>query len=190
MTTRERWIIYPLLFLALSVALRDKLMRATVVDRITCRELAVVDANGNTLLRLNGDTGYTDSDVAAPPQLELASLLSIVDSEGQPLLALGRDQEGGGAMLAAFSPNRRPTVILRSNNSDVRLDLLENNGELGLMLGHRGDKSGLFAINKSGKAVPLVPVISNRKTQAGSKPNDRQKTTEPADTATPPKASP
>ena len=43
MTERERWVVYPLLFLALGAALRDKLIDRTTTKSIVCEELAVVD---------------------------------------------------------------------------------------------------------------------------------------------------
>ena len=39
MTERERWIVYPLLFLALGAALRDKLIKSTFSERVTCEVL-------------------------------------------------------------------------------------------------------------------------------------------------------
>src|SRR5882757_7727048 len=43
MTERERWVVYPLLFLALGAALRDKLVDRTTTKSIVCQELTVVD---------------------------------------------------------------------------------------------------------------------------------------------------
>ena len=43
MTERERWIVYPLLFLALGAALRDKLFDMTTTKSIVCQELTVID---------------------------------------------------------------------------------------------------------------------------------------------------
>lgn len=43
MSERERWIVYPLLFLALGAGLRDKLFDQTTSKRIVCQELTVVD---------------------------------------------------------------------------------------------------------------------------------------------------
>jgi hypothetical protein len=43
MTERERWIVYPLLFLALGAALRDKLFDRTTTKSIVCQELMVVE---------------------------------------------------------------------------------------------------------------------------------------------------
>ncbi|HVT27515.1 MAG TPA: hypothetical protein VHE81_05795 [Lacipirellulaceae bacterium] len=41
MTERERWVVYPLLFLALGVSLRDKLVDRTITKSIRCEELVV-----------------------------------------------------------------------------------------------------------------------------------------------------
>jgi hypothetical protein len=43
MTERERWVVYPLLFLALGAALRDKMVDKTTSRVIVCQELQVVD---------------------------------------------------------------------------------------------------------------------------------------------------
>jgi hypothetical protein len=42
MSERERWIVYPLLFLALGASLRDKLFDRTTTKRIVCEELTVI----------------------------------------------------------------------------------------------------------------------------------------------------
>jgi hypothetical protein len=43
MSERERWIVYPLLFLALGAALRDKLAGRTATGSIMCEELVIMD---------------------------------------------------------------------------------------------------------------------------------------------------
>jgi hypothetical protein len=49
MTERERWIVYPLLFLALGAALRDKLIDRTTTKSIVCQELSIVDEESTGL---------------------------------------------------------------------------------------------------------------------------------------------
>jgi hypothetical protein len=49
MTTRERWIVYPLLFLALGTAIKPKLVPA---ERVTCRFLEVVDQELRPRIRM------------------------------------------------------------------------------------------------------------------------------------------
>ncbi|TWT87542.1 hypothetical protein Mal64_30830 [Pseudobythopirellula maris] len=55
MSERERWIIYPLLFLALGAALRDKLLKLTRSQQIVCEQLVVVDSDGMPQTILDGD---------------------------------------------------------------------------------------------------------------------------------------
>lgn len=55
MSERERWIVYPLLFLALGAALRDKIIKTTESQRIKCQGLAVFDSNDQPLLVLGGE---------------------------------------------------------------------------------------------------------------------------------------
>jgi hypothetical protein len=40
MTERERWIVYPLLFLALGASLRDKLFNLTQAQTVVCEKLS------------------------------------------------------------------------------------------------------------------------------------------------------
>src|SRR5215212_10043758 len=88
MTERERWIVYPLLFLALGAALRDKLVDRTTTKSIVCQELSIVDEGApgqlsqRTLARIgrakptsggksvgyfqiNGDVELVDDELAA-----------------------------------------------------------------------------------------------------------------------------
>jgi hypothetical protein len=68
MSQRERWVVYPLLFLALGLALRDKLVppkslkaglilcdQLEVLGQADCRQLTVHDAAGQTMLVLGAD---------------------------------------------------------------------------------------------------------------------------------------
>lgn len=55
MNDRERWIVYPLLFLALGAALRDKLAKQTSAKQIVCEQLYLVDAEGRPRGVLTGE---------------------------------------------------------------------------------------------------------------------------------------
>jgi hypothetical protein len=68
MTERERWIVYPLLFLALGAALRDKLFDRTTSKSIVCQELTVVDAEpvGNRPVRVLAKIGRADPNPGLP----------------------------------------------------------------------------------------------------------------------------
>lgn len=55
MTDRERWIVYPLLFLALGSALRDKLAKQTRAKQIICEQLYLVDPEGRPVAAWQGN---------------------------------------------------------------------------------------------------------------------------------------
>ncbi len=105
MSQRERWIVYPLLFLALGIAVRDKLIpperldvgllrcdQLEVLDRVACQQLAVCDPQGIPRLAL---------DAAADGQL------SLVDRQGQTILILGADETGQRYGLFSVRGNGR-----------------------------------------------------------------------------------
>ncbi|WP_442484614.1 hypothetical protein [Aeoliella sp. SH292] len=79
MTERERWIVYPLLFLALGAALRDKIIKTTESQRIKCQGLVVVDSEDRPLLVLGAEQF---------PEMGIArDLLRVDQTESQILLA-------------------------------------------------------------------------------------------------------
>jgi hypothetical protein len=48
MSSRERWTVYPLLFLTLGIALKDKVTRSVDTDQLVCHRLFVTDQFGNS----------------------------------------------------------------------------------------------------------------------------------------------
>ncbi len=67
MTERERWVVYPLLFLALGASLRDKLVDRTVAKSIVCQELTVVDeGDGREPQRVLAKIGHTEATPDTP----------------------------------------------------------------------------------------------------------------------------
>jgi hypothetical protein len=68
MTERERWVVYPLLFLALGAALRDKLVDRTVTKRIECQELSIVDgdSDGRQPPHVFAKIGRTEATATSP----------------------------------------------------------------------------------------------------------------------------
>ncbi len=87
MSTRERWVVYPLLFLSLGIglnaaAIRDVLEprgRELNAGRIVCRELNVVGADGKPQTRLSATDGGE---------------ITLVDPEGGYEVLIGLDHEG------------------------------------------------------------------------------------------------
>jgi|1186.fasta_scaffold336286_2 hypothetical protein len=82
MTERERWIVYPLLFLALGVALRDKFV-GTTTRSIHCQELVVEDeASGNEQPRVIAKIGRFD----ASGRIEGLSVDGVINAKQYALL--------------------------------------------------------------------------------------------------------
>ena len=106
MTSRERWTVYPLLFLALGLAVRAGTiaegpvgeLRCESVDAgvVACRELVVVDAEGTVLVQVGplegGGGGIIIKDAAGIDSVAIGRLaesrdgaIQFFDAEGRPL---------------------------------------------------------------------------------------------------------
>jgi hypothetical protein len=80
MSERERWVVYPLLFLALGAALRDKLIDRTTARSIVCQDLSIVDeeTSGSRPPRVLATIGRTKEGGAS---LAIDGQLEIVDGD-------------------------------------------------------------------------------------------------------------
>lgn len=92
MSERERWIVYPLLFLALGSALRDKMLKQTTAERIICEKmycesLSLVDKQGRQLALL--ENGTLQLDAVRANNMDASNYLR----RGQPLAL---SASGGG----------------------------------------------------------------------------------------------
>jgi len=69
MSERERWIVYPLLFLALGASLRDKLFDQMMSRRIVCQELIVTEdgRGGRESMRVLARIGATEPTATGRP---------------------------------------------------------------------------------------------------------------------------
>lgn len=106
MTSRERWTVYPLLFLAIGLAVRaGSIATGPVVslrcesvdsDVVTCRELLVLGADGNVLVQVGplegGGGGIVLKDADGIDSVAIGRLaesrdgaIQFYDSEGRPL---------------------------------------------------------------------------------------------------------
>ena len=52
MTSRERWTVYPLLFLTLGITLKDKVTKEITTERVNCRSMVVTDREGKPQISL------------------------------------------------------------------------------------------------------------------------------------------
>jgi hypothetical protein len=121
MTERERWIVYPLLFLAIGAALRDKLFDRTTSKSIVCQELIVVDDDrgGNKPIRILariGGTEHTPSDPAREGQMFIDGQLLVEQLRAGSIVADNFAYRGipFAPTLRAIVPGVTPADVLRA----------------------------------------------------------------------------
>jgi hypothetical protein len=113
MPDRERWTVYPLLFLALGVSLKDKLTRSVATDRVDCKtlvceQLEVSGAqSGNRVTVLNGNVLCEGLEVKGPKPDQrvtvtqgniLCRTLVATDETGKQQLAVVSSNQDGGIL--------------------------------------------------------------------------------------------
>src|SRR5437016_4917791 len=103
MTSRERWTIYPLLFLALGISLRDKITSTVDLRSITCEVLSIVDHEGKQQLRLT------------------SGQMVLSGADGEPLVEIGnrrltrRAASGSAGELRLFGAKGHRLVTVGAN---------------------------------------------------------------------------
>ena len=109
MSTRERWIIYPLLFLTLGIVLRDKIVpqghfqaSELAAGRIHCGQLQVdqtIAAGGLTARGIQ------------------CGELVITGQNGRPTVVVGTDLKTKGGVVTTWSPAGLPLVLLQPTDA-------------------------------------------------------------------------
>ena len=84
MTSRERWTVYPLLFLTLGITLKDKVTKEITTERVNCRSMYVTDREGKLQISLTSTP---------------AGGLLRVPTPGGPLWMLGNTGSLSGLMF-------------------------------------------------------------------------------------------
>lgn len=115
MSDRERWTVYPLLFLTIGLAMRAVLVPpATMSDieavRLVCREIVVEDEDGTVVLHLGRVAGA-------------GGRLEINDRDGNALMAVGSrpaassEDDKSGSRTTAVRP--RAVIEFAGPDGDV-----------------------------------------------------------------------
>ncbi len=123
MSTRERWIVYPLLFLALGVALRDKLIppdtlrayalkvheidaeqirgEGVVAGQLECRDLktALATCRVATVASPGGDDGVRIGVVDGR-----GGQIEVCGKGGKVVALIGADRDGRGGIVETVTP--------------------------------------------------------------------------------------
>lgn len=126
MSNRERWIIYPLLFMTLGITIRGRLflpkartpgVKVEQVDAldVQCRSLTVTDADGATRLQI----GVTSSN---------AGQLEIYKGSEEMVVLIGTDQAGQSGLIEVFSSDKQVATYVgfREDEPGVFVNVLES----------------------------------------------------------------
>jgi hypothetical protein len=175
MSLRERWIVYPLLFLTLGIALRDKVIPpahsgnfnmnlkagSVVAPRIQCSEL-VCDQMKATQTQCN--------------------TMLVVGPNGQPVVVARADNKGHAGVVETFTAEGLQQVRLMSSNVGGMMSALERDGKLALILGDTGENVGLFAeVPGVSQLIPLtLPWRFENKPIESRKPETSKDSTAPS----------
>ncbi|MBN2022114.1 MAG: hypothetical protein JW809_04920 [Pirellulales bacterium] len=160
MSTRERWIVYPILFLTLGIALRDKIIPAELrplsvdtpaiacgrldVDDLRCATCTVVGPDGRTCARLRGMPSG-------------AGCLEIAGTGATPVLVAGMDAKGRTGQLELADNEGRLRAQLGSTEAGGFLTLMDPQREIEVVLGHDGEGLSLAGhFRRVGRQAPLT----------------------------------
>ena len=101
MSNRERWTVYPLIFMTLGIAVKDKITRVVQTDSVVCRELKVTDRQGKP-------------QVIVAPNMVVCHELLVTDRQGKPQVIVGSNASGGVVQLipaGAAIPPGQPRIM-------------------------------------------------------------------------------
>jgi hypothetical protein len=169
MSTRERWIVYPLLFMTLGIAMRDKVthrvsdatmtmdVAAIACPRIRCAELRV---------------GQVVCERMASNRSECHTLF-VHGPNNRPVVVAGNDNNTNAGFVETFRADGLPQIRLYSNNIGGMMTVFELGGKLMLSLGQLGREFGLFAeVPELGQlALLTLPFQAKPATQRPSLPS-------------------
>jgi hypothetical protein len=195
MSDRERWIVYPLLFLTLGIALRNQFFptrRFGAVDlragelsaqRIRCDELVVNDKADCREMKFGNAEGNvikSDRAVSVRSRAELAEChaLNVVNRKGQSLVMAGEDSISESGLFQTLDPNGIPLVQIRPSDSGGMVTAYGHRGKVLVEMGHRGRSFGVFAqYPQIGPPFPLttpVPSPSSLRAVPAPKPAEKE----------------
>lgn len=167
MSTRERWILYPLLFLTLGTVMRDKFFaqrhfRAVDVStseivahtvhcaeleaaRIKCREVAVGGPEGAEQVRMGTAPGG-------------GGRLVLSGKAGEPAVVAGVDDDGHSGSVQTFNSEGAVEVQLASTRAGGTVTTIRRDQKVYLVLGYQGPYYGVFAQSPElARGMPLTP---------------------------------
>lgn len=142
MSERERWIVYPLLFLAVFLGWRNQMPRSGDLDcqSIRCQRLLVTSPDGERSVEIASSAAQSGE-------------LRLFGADGRVALILRTDRTGNRGMLETRGSDRTAQTLIGSNSHGGFLKLFGNQDVPSLFLGHEGrlEVSGLLALSKKNR---------------------------------------
>ena len=175
MTTNERWVLYPLLFLALGIAVRDKVyppVRLAALEKVTvygemtankirCNQLEVgekircnqleVGKVECKVVTLTGPEGNEAIRMGVMPNL--TGRLEVCGANGQTLVVAGADRSGHSGVVQTLRDDGFPQVQLHSTPTGGVITTVDRDMNL-IIMGGFGRGVGVFGI-APGMARPV-----------------------------------
>jgi hypothetical protein len=154
MTDRERWTVYPLLFLTLGIAVKDKIVRLTDADTVNCKQLIIHDRQNRAQVVISSTPEggmLTDAGTIA------CKRLVVQDQQGRSQVVLAATPSGG---------------LVRTSGLGNGFDVL---------LGHTDRIGGLMFVDPAGVLHNLNPsiIVAKPMTKPAQEPAPETKAAEP-----------
>jgi len=194
MTTRERWIVYPLLFMTLGIALRDKLLPASAVvaKKIRCTELqarkvqcGAVTARTLGCMRVTsgrvqcGLLSISESDGIARIRMGVTAnrtgRLDLCFQDGSVAVAAGADPQTRSGVVETFTTEGVPQVRLHSTESGGAVTTVDIEEKVLVTLGHCKRNVGVFLeVPGQSRPIPLTtPLFRGTPDKNGQPPKEQ-----------------
>jgi len=180
MSDRERWIVYPLVFLTLGIALRNQFLPTRqfgavdlkagelTAQKITCNELVIREyAQCNQLqceqFQFNEALGkhIRTLGLAECAQLEAGEAecraILVVNADGKPAILAGADKNTQSGVIQTMNSNGMPLVQIRATDSGGLITTVGLDGKVLVAMGEEGQNFGVFAhFPQIGHTLPLT----------------------------------
>jgi hypothetical protein len=180
MSTRERWIVYPLLFLTLGIALRNQFLptrRFGAMDlkageitaqKIICNDLAILRKGECNQLQcdqfqFNEGLGkhLRVAGLAECLQLKAAQAefraMVVADADGKPVVLALADKNAQSGVIQTMTSSGLPLVQIRSTDAGGLVTTFGHSGKAIVAMGHEGQNFGVFAqFPQVGPPFPLT----------------------------------
>jgi hypothetical protein len=185
MSTRERWIIYPLLFLTLGIAMRNQFLPTRTfgamdlragdlsAQTIRCENLEVLQDgvvhNNFAVMRkescaelvfgtASGEglkTNYTQTIQSKTVEGEFRKV-TVADEQSKPVILMLEDQNTKSGAILTMRADGAPQVQISPNESGGMVRTVGKTGRV-VAMGHEGQSFGVFAQQQFGPPFLLTP---------------------------------